>query len=516
MNWEERQIAPGEESGFTVQLSLLQPVFSPLFLRWDLPAFLSLENNLIFPREFPVTIQAADFSNPPASGATLVLQLPDEIIGDASPKVITFSENYAYQTRQLTSREIFEDQIVTVTATCEKGGVLLDQISRNVFIPATPVSDTGLVVTIDTVLVDKLPEISFVFWAEIAASQQKIFKLRPENLFLYENEERIRDFSIAKETGGGFDLVDVIFVLDVSGSMGNEINEVRENIVEFADSLVARGFDFRIGVVTFSTTVDDVWDLTDDVRQIQQNLAGIQLWGGVEDSPAALYRATELSLRPGSKRTIIWITDEPYPETTYTKEEIVNRMLSLDITVNGVGLTELQTDWFDPIVLPTGGNFYDINGNFRDILLDISRLESSFLHRVTYTSPSSGTGTQQIRLKIHYAGLGGEATIDYTRSGMNAARPLLACYPNPFNPQTKIYIDNPAQSSGEVAIYNLLGQKVKEFSVSPKQRAMEILWDARDERELPVATGLYFVQLSLRDQFGKIQTQAIRKVLYVK
>jgi hypothetical protein len=298
--------------------------------------------------------------------------------------------------------------------------------------------------------------------------------------------------------------------------MGNEINAVRENIVEFADSLVARGFDFRIGVVTFSTTVDDVWDLTNNVQQIQANLAGIQLWGGVEDSPAALYRATELSLRPGSKRTIIWITDEPYPEDRYTKEQIVDRMLSQDVTVHGVGLLELQTDWFDPIVLPTGGKFYDINGNFRDILLDISRLEASFLHRITYTSPSSGTGAQQIRLEVHYAGLGGEATIDYARSGVNTSRPALACYPNPFNPETRIVFENPANARGEVAIYNLLGQKVREFIVLPNQHAAEIVWDAHDQRRLPVAAGLYLVQLILRDKTGALQAQATRKVLYVK
>ena len=51
-------------------------------------------------------------------------------------------------------------------------------------------------------------------------------------------------------------------------------------------------------------------------------------------------------------------------------------MLEKGITVNGVGLIELQTDWFDPVVIPTNGNFYDINGNFRDILLDVSNMPS--------------------------------------------------------------------------------------------------------------------------------------------
>jgi Mg-chelatase subunit ChlD len=483
-----------------------------------------LENNLLFPRDFPVTIQATDFSSPPVSGAALALQLPYEIEGDTSSQAITFSsENFAYETRQLTSREIYEDRIVSVSATCEKGGVFLDRISRNVFIPATPVSDTGLVVAIDTVFADKFPEIGFVFWVEIAARQQKIFKLRPENLFLFENGSRIQEFVMQKDAGEGLNEADIIFVLDVTGSMGNEIASVKNNIIEFADSLSFRGVDFRLGMVTFLDEIENIYAFTDDVQLFQQNVAAQFAHGGgdyPENSLEALLRATRFAFRPRAQRIVIWITDASFHErdavTSLTKETVVDSLLAKSMTVHAIGNAAEQTAYYDPIIIPTGGNFYDINGNFRDILLDISRLKSTFRHRVTYASPSSGTGTQQIRLEIHYAGLGGEATINYTRSGVNATRPLLVCYPNPFNPQTKIYIDNPAQSRGEVAIYNVLGQKVREFSLSPNLRTVEIVWDARDGRRLPVAAGFYLVQLRLHDESGKIQTQAIRKILYVK
>jgi hypothetical protein len=207
--------------------------------------------------------------------------------------------------------------------------------------------------------------------------------LRKENVFLYENEKRVSKFEFDKYAKGGSSLADVVFVLAYSGSMSNEINWVRSYLGVFADSLKARGYDFRIGVATFSTAVDDAWDLTDDVEQIKRNLASVDLWGDVEDSTAALYRASQLSFWPGSRRNIIWITNEPYPEHSYTKQQIVDRMLAMDITVHGVGLTDLQTDWFNPIVLPTGGNFYDINGNFRDILLDVSRMASQDRYLLT-------------------------------------------------------------------------------------------------------------------------------------
>ena len=252
------------------------------------------------------------------------------------------------------------------------------------------------------------------------------------------------------------------------------------------------------------------------MEQIRRNLASIRLWGGIEDSPAALYRATELSLRPGSRRNIIWITDEPYPETSYTKVEIVNRMLAMDITVHGVGLKRLQTEWFDPIVIPTGGKFFDINGNFRDILLEVSRLESQDRYKVTYTSAGAGRAARRLKVEVHYAGLGGEATVEYTPPSVRVQQALLTCYPNPFNPTTKIRIENPDRLRGEVVIYNMLGQRVRDLPIPAGVASRELVWNARTNRDIPLSTGVYFVELRLFDVYGRLHEQEVQRVLYVK
>ena len=331
---------------------------------------------------------------------------------------------------------------------------------------------------------------------------------------IYENDVKIKDFSLTKYSGGGSILADVVFVLDVSGSMGDEIDQVRTYLGEFGDSLQARGYDFKIGVVTFSTTVDHVWEFTDDIEQIRQNLASISLWGGIEDSPAALYRASELNFRAGSRRTIIWITDEPYPEHSYTKEQIVNRMLSMDITVHGVGLTNLQTEWFNPIVLPTSGNFYNITGNFRDILLDVARLEAQDKYQITYTSPVEGTTLRQVLLKVHYAGLGGSAEFNYSPPTQVLLHRRLSCFPNPFNPEIKINISELDGLQGEVAIYNLLGERIRQYSLT-NESYRQIIWNAHDESGRPASTGFYLVQLSLLDSRGRAFRET-QKILYLK
>ena len=223
-----------------------------------------------------------------------------------------------------------------------------------------------------------------------------------------------------------------------------------------------------------------------------------------------------MSFRPGSQRTIIWVTDEPYPEDNYSKQQIVNRMLAMGITVHGVGLLSLQTEWFDPIVIPTGGKFYDIFGNFRDILLDISRIETSDLFELTYQSPHQGSEERQVLLQIRYAGLGGEAGFTYAPGGVAQTRTELQCFPNPFNPATRISIANPNKWAGEVLIFNILGQKIRSFPVDSRNERTEWLWNARDVGDIPVSSGYYFVQLRLQDHAGSQVLRQTQKILYLK
>jgi len=238
------------------------------------------------------------------------------------------------------------------------------------------------------------------------------------------------------------------------------------------------------------------------------------LWGGIENSPAALYRASELSWRPDSRRTIIWITDEAYPEDLYTKKEVVDRMLMMGISVNGIGLTELQTDWFNPIVLPTGGSFYNITGNFRDIMLDVTNFESQYIYSLKYESPNPESESNEIKLEIHYAGLGAIQNFQYTTSGKALDKQVLSCYPNPFNPEITFRVDRRNFVDGFLAIYNILGQQVKKIPLSA-QTSQKLVWNAVNEQGQQVVSGFYIVKLSLKDASGKSRNEFAR-ILYLK
>ena len=84
-------------------------------------------------------------------------------------------------------------------------------------------------------------------------------------------------------------------------------------------------------------------------------------------------------------------------------------------------------------------------------------------------------------------------------------------YPNPFNPRTTIVYSLPHSSRVEIAIYNLLGEKVATV-VDARKPAGEhaAVWNGRDSESRPVATGIYFYRIRT-DEF-----EQTRKMLLLK
>lgn len=518
MYWPEKILGPGESSTYSVVITLPQPDFSSkAFLRWDVPGFLSIEDNDLFPGKFDTFIEASNTGNITSDNLTLKIGAPSSLEAKTSEYPLQFTgDNPAYVRVALQSHTIYQNKILNLSVKLFDGSQLLDELNRNVFLPATAISDTGLYLEEDSLDISGFPQVNLFFQAGVERSGQVLYNLTKDNIFLFENSKRIDEFSMGNASANSERLADVVFVLDVSGSMGDNIRQVTDNLGEFADSLAARGYDYRIGVVTFSTTVDHIWDFTSNIEEVKNNLNSIALWGGEEDSPSALYAATGLSFRPGSIRTIIWLTDENYTERYYNKQQVVNKMLEMGITVNGVGTLNLQTDWFDPIVLPTGGKFYNIFGNFRDIMLDISRMEAQGKYVLSYQSQLSAGSQGQLKLEVHYGGLGVSKTyiINQTGQRINSSEKILSFYPNPFNPEITFNIRKNGYSGGTIRIYNSIGQMVSEFYLNDIAN-QKIVWNARNNSGKALGTGLYIVQLILNNGGARNYTESA-KILYLK
>ena len=86
----------------------------------------------------------------------------------------------------------------------------------------------------------------------------------------------------------------------------------------------------------------------------------------------------------------------------------------------------------------------------------------------------------------------------------------LSNYPNPFNPTTTISFELNTENTEdtELIIYNLKGQKIREFSIFNDQSSIE--WNGTDDNNQPVASGIYFYKL----RSGEIEIS--RKMLLLK
>ena len=522
IHWNERELQPGETREVDVFLILRESDFdSNAFIRWDLPSFFTLTQNLMFPRELSTYLQIANNTGWNYSNARLVLDLPPHLSADSTEFRLSLrSRQSVFQKVKLRSKLAFEDKIEEVNARLLSGDQLLDEFRRRIFIPATPVSDTGLVVHIDSIRTAEFPLVELLFEASISAGNQLLTDLNPENIFLSENDQRIPEFTMGKDGGAGANSVDIVFVFDVTGSMGEEIEAVKENIIEFADSLSHRRFDFRLGMVTFLDRIEMTYPFTDDPQEFRSRVARQFPHGGgasPENSLDGLMEAAQFDFRPDAQRIVIWITDAPFHEddsvTSLTKQEVIDALLAADVVANVIGTLDFKVDYYDPIVLSTGGQYFDIQGKFRDILLEIARLELSGKYRLSYLSPNAESQDNAVTLEVRYAGLGGQATRTYGSSGSSKPAPALTSFPNPFNSAITFLVEKAGYREGTLQIYNVLGQKVHSFTLD-QAPLVKLHWNPNAAGG-NAGSGLYFARLSLVDDRGDHRMETAR-VLFLK
>ena len=84
-------------------------------------------------------------------------------------------------------------------------------------------------------------------------------------------------------------------------------------------------------------------------------------------------------------------------------------------------------------------------------------------------------------------------------------------YPNPFNPTTQIRFDMPIMGDVRLTIYNMIGQKVKEYQMNGLSAGYHTLtWNATNNLGDPVSAGIYFYQLQTKT-FTKTKRMVLLK-----
>lgn len=223
----------------------------------------------------------------------------------------------------------------------------------------------------------------------IAALQQEDFKLQEDG----------QPVEILEFAGIGSNRsVDIVFVFDTTGSMGDEIEGVKNTSIAFANKLRDSNRDFRLGLVAFGDEIRSVnnrdGSLTADAEEFKRWVGRLRPDGGDDDeemSLDALLEGSKMRFRADTQKILLLITDAPPHErgdgtriSRTTAGETATILKDGGFTVYVVAYNDGR---FHQVVNATSGGFYDIQreGDFTGIIDKIGGLIAS-QYRITYQS----------------------------------------------------------------------------------------------------------------------------------
>ncbi|NNG26671.1 MAG: VWA domain-containing protein, partial [Ignavibacteriaceae bacterium] len=86
----------------------------------------------------------------------------------------------------------------------------------------------------------------------------------PQNSNIFVDEDgKVMGLKVTKVSSGNILKADIVFVVDNSGSMGQESDSVAASIIEFANFLQASGLDAKFGIVGYSSGIRGAINFTD-------------------------------------------------------------------------------------------------------------------------------------------------------------------------------------------------------------------------------------------------------------
>jgi len=188
------------------------------------------------------------------------------------------------------------------------------------------------------------------------------------------------------ERGGIVDKgkADVVFAIDSTGSMGNEIANVIKNVNMFAEEL-SKNVEVRFGLIDYkdiyadglSSTVNCGW--YSDVNEFKNRVSSIRVTGGgdtPESAVDALEEARRMGFRPNANKFIILLTDANYKDGTRFSD-VTNMEEEIELLKNGgivvsVVSTRYYESTYKKLFTETDGIFADINSNFSTVLSTLS------------------------------------------------------------------------------------------------------------------------------------------------
>jgi hypothetical protein len=202
--------------------------------------------------------------------------------------------------------------------------------------------------------------------------------------------------------------VDLVFVIDTTGSMSDKIESLLATCRQFADDFNALHLNHRIAIVSFGdlrVEGDKIQNtvFTANVEVTKQSLRNIPRNSGGgnegESSLEALERALSLPFRPSAVKAMVLITDEPADQHRLKADEMISRLTAREMLVF---VASPPYKYFQRMALRNGGQWYRISAHTRfNDLLDLFRDLARKVSQVVFDVYQVGDGSvaDYLRLK---------------------------------------------------------------------------------------------------------------------
>lgn len=175
-------------------------------------------------------------------------------------------------------------------------------------------------------------------------------------------------------TGGK---ADIVFVIDVTGSMSTPIENVVKNLDRFVGTLQAQGIDIQLGLVLYGDVNQgegtEKKDFTIDIDVFKDSLDNIMVSGGGDRPESGLEGlmdpdngALSFDYREDASKQVIMLTDAPVhsgpPNSQYIIDQTIEAFKDKGIQTSIVGpLGGDVYEQLEALVKGTNGMYFDIN-----------------------------------------------------------------------------------------------------------------------------------------------------------